>query len=81
MDEKEIRDENRRIRYLRMVIDLSMVTIQGGDLSPEQARKVVEDARQVACNLFPGKEDVFDLIYQPRFERAIHEAFGRVFDL
>jgi hypothetical protein len=80
MDNKEIREENRRIRFLRMVVDLSIMTIQGGNLSLEQARKVVDDARQAACNLFPGKGNVFDLIYQPRFERAIREVFGRVFD-
>jgi hypothetical protein len=81
MDEREIREENRRIRFLRMLVDLSLVTIQGGDLSLDQARKVAEEVRQAACNLFPGKQEAFDLIYQPRFNRAIHEAFGRVSDL
>jgi len=80
MNEKEIREENRRIRFLRMLVDLSVVAIQGGDLSLEQARKMVAEVRQAACNLFPGKEEAFDLIYQPRFNRVIHEAFGRVFD-
>jgi hypothetical protein len=80
MDEKEIREENRRMRFLRMLVDLSLVTIQGGDLSLEQARKMAGEARQAACSLFPGKEETFDLIYQPRFNRAIHEAFGRVSD-
>ena len=81
MDGGDIREENSRIRFLRMVVDLSIVTIQGGDLSLEQARKVVDDARQVARNLFPGKEETFDLIYQSRFNRAIQEVFGRLSDL
>jgi hypothetical protein len=76
MDEKEIREENRRVRFLRMLVDLSVAAIQGGDLSLEQARKMVAELRQAACNLFPGKEETFDLIYQPRFNRAIHERFG-----
>ena len=81
MNQKEIREENRRIRFLRMLVDLSVVAIQGGDLSLEQARKMVAEVRQAACNLFPGKEEAFDLIYQPRFNRVIHEAFGRLSDL
>jgi len=80
MDEKEIREENRRIRFLRMLVDLSVLGIQAGDLSLEQARKMVAEVRQAACNLFPGKEEAFDLIYQPRFDRVIHEAFGRASD-
>ena len=81
MDRIEIREENRRVRFLRMLVDLSLVTIQGGDLSLEQARKVAEDARQAACNLFPGKEETFDLIYQPRFKRAIDETFGMAHEM
>ncbi len=81
MDEKEIREENRRVRFLRMLVDLSVVTIQGGDLSLEQAREMVAEVKQAACNLFPGKEETFELIYQPHFNRVIHEVFGRVSDL
>jgi hypothetical protein len=76
MDEKEIQEENRRLRFLRMLVDLSVVAIQEGDLSLEQARKIVAEVRQAAGALFPGKEETFDLIYQPRFNRVIHEAFG-----
>ncbi len=32
-------------------------------------------ARQAALNLFPGKEDVYELIYAPRFRRIIKERF------
>jgi hypothetical protein len=80
MDEKEIRDENRRLRFLRMLVDLSVVAIQGGDLSPEQARKIVAEVRQATGNLFPGKEETFDLIYRPRFNRVIREVYGKVSD-
>jgi hypothetical protein len=80
MDEKEIRDENRRLRFLRMLVDLAVVSIQGGDLSLEQARKIVAEVKQAAGHLFPGKEETFDLIYRPRFNRVIHEVFGKVSD-
>ena len=77
VDEKEIKEENRKIRYLRLLVDLSLVSIQQGDLSLEQTLKVVEEVKQASCNLFPGKEETFELIYRPRFQRAIQERFGQ----
>jgi hypothetical protein len=76
MEEKEVKEENRRIRYLRFLVDFSVLSIQLGDLSCEQAVKLVEDVKRAACNLFPGKEETFELIYRPRFNRVIQERFG-----
>ena len=73
---EEIREENRKIRYLRFLVDFSILSIQQGDVSPEEALKVVEDVKRVACNFFPGKEETFELIYRPRFNRVIQERFG-----
>jgi hypothetical protein len=74
--EKEIREENRKIRFLRLLVDLSLVSIQQDDLSLEQALNIVGEVKRAACNLFPGKEVTFDLIYRPRFLRTIREKFG-----
>jgi hypothetical protein len=74
-DPTEINEENRRIRYLRYLVDFSILSIQEEDLSFEEAMRVVEDVRRAACSLFPGKEEVFDLIYRPRFNRAIRQKF------
>jgi len=76
MEENSVREENRRVRYLRFLVDLSLVSIQQEELSREKAERVVEDVKQAACNLFPGKEETFELIYRPRFQRVIHERFG-----
>jgi len=73
--DKEINEENRKIRYLRYLVDFSILSIQEGDLSFEEAMKVVEDAKQAACGLFPGKEETFELVYRPRFNRAIRQRF------
>jgi hypothetical protein len=75
MEEKEIREENRKMRFLRYLVDFSLQSIQRDDLSLEEALKVVEDAKRAACNLFPGKEEIFELIYRPRFNRVIQERF------
>ncbi len=77
MEENETREENRKIRFLRYLVDFSIITIQESDLTYEDALKVVGDVRKAACSLFPGKEETFDLIYLPRFNRVIRETFIR----
>ncbi len=74
--EREVREENRRIRYLRFLVDFSILSIQQDDLSLEEAQKLVEDVKKAACHLFPGKEETFELIYRPRFNRVIEEKFS-----
>jgi len=76
MEKKEIREENRKIRFLRYLVDFSLQSIQQEVLSLAEALKVVEDVKRAACNLFPGKEETFELIYRPRFNRVIQERFG-----
>jgi hypothetical protein len=76
MDERDIREENRKIRYLRFLVDFSILSIQQEDLLLEEALERVEDVKRAACGLFPGKEETFELIYRPRFHRVIQEKFG-----
>jgi hypothetical protein len=76
MGEKEIREENKRIRFLRFLVDLSLQEIEQEDLSLEEMLRIVEDVKRAACTLFPGKEETFELIYRPRFDRVIQERFG-----
>ncbi|OGP65118.1 MAG: hypothetical protein A2169_11445 [Deltaproteobacteria bacterium RBG_13_47_9] len=76
MGEREIDQENRKTRFLRFLVDLSIASIQQDDLSFDEALKIVEDVKQAACNFFPGKEETFELIYRPRFQRVIYERFG-----
>jgi hypothetical protein len=73
---EEVREENRKIRYLRFLVDFSILSIQQNDVSFGEALKVVEDVKRVACTFFPGKEETFELIYRPRFNRVIQERFG-----
>ncbi len=76
VEDHAVREENRRVRFLRFLVDLSLVSIQQEELSRDKAERVVEDVKQAACNLFPGKEETFELIYRPRFQRVIQERFG-----
>ncbi len=73
---KAIKEENKKIKRLRLIVDLSMNVIAQGDLPVEDASHMVGNVRKIALNLFPGKEEVFDLIYRPRFQRLIREKYG-----
>jgi hypothetical protein len=74
-EDSQIKEENRKIRYLRFLVDFSILSIQQDDLLFEEASELVEDVKRAACGLFPGKEDVFELIYRPRFNRVLQERF------
>ncbi len=76
ISETEVKEENRRIRYLRFLVDFSILSIQQDDLLLEEAQELVENVKRAACGLFPGKEETFELIYRPRFNRVIGERFG-----
>ena len=67
-----LRDENRRLRRLRLIVDLNLARLyQDRDLSHLAALEIVEKCRDAALTLFPSKGMTFDLLYMPRFERAI----------
>jgi TPP-dependent pyruvate/acetoin dehydrogenase alpha subunit len=74
-EEREVREENRKLRYLRFLVDFSILSIQQDNLMLEEAQEIVENVKRAACSLFPGKEETFELIYRPRFNRTIQERF------
>lgn len=71
-----VREENRRIRLIRIASDLLVYVLMTRSMSPPEAEKMINGVRKLALKLFPGKEHVFDLIYLPRFRRALREAGG-----
>ena len=71
-----LQDEERRLRMLRFVVDLNQAILrQQKDLTLRESFDILKNTRQAARNLFPGKDDVFELIYTPRFMRIIRERF------
>ncbi len=71
----EIDDESRRIRRLRIVVQLTLDTIADGDLPLEEAAQMVAATRNIALEMFPGKEGAFDLLYRPKFQRVMHAVY------
>ena len=70
---EQIREEHRQIRYLRTIVDLAANVIMQSRLSRAEAERLVEATRRQILVLFPGKEQAYDIIYRPRFERLISE--------
>ena len=72
---EEILEEQKRINRLRFLVDFTINVILQGNLPLERAQRLVEGLKSHAVNLFPGKEDTFELIYRPRLNRAIMEKY------
>ncbi len=76
MNETELlkQKEDRRVRMLRISTDLVVQVLMTTPLTASQAQQIICGVRNLALELFPGKADTFDLIYLPRFRRALKEA-------
>jgi hypothetical protein len=71
----EIKDEQKRINRLRTLVDLTTSIILQSDMPIEKAQRLIEGVRKQALQLFPGKEEAFEIIYRPRFNRVIMEKY------
>ena len=71
----EILEESRKVRRLQRVVDLAMNVIRQTDMPLEEAAEIVAATRRSALRLFPGQEQTYDLIYQPRFQRLLAEKY------
>lgn len=73
--QEEIDEESRRVRRLRIAVTLALNIIAQGTLPLEEAHELIAATRRVALQLFPGKEEVYDLIYRPKFRQLINEVY------
>lgn len=72
---EDIEEENKKIRHLRFIIDLTTNIIMQTDTPLSEAQRMIEGTRRLATTLFPGKEEVYDLIYKPRLRRILSERY------
>ena len=75
IDKEALLDEERKIRRLRTAMDLAAALLWRVDLTFEEAQDVVNHAKLTALQLFPDKEQTFDLIYGSRFRRILTEKY------
>lgn len=74
--QEQIDEESRQLRRLRILVLLTLETIADGDLSAEEASGMIAATRRAALAMFPGKEQAFDLIYRPQFQRLMNAIYG-----
>jgi hypothetical protein len=70
-----LRDEEKRLRRLRFLVNLAQGVLMQADLTLREAFDILRGTRQAALALFPDKGDVYDLVYAPRLMRIIRERF------
>jgi hypothetical protein len=75
MDQDEQAEEEKRIRRLRLLVDLNQAVLMQANLTLREAFEILRGTKDAALALFPDKGDVFDLIYAPRLKRIIRERF------
>jgi hypothetical protein len=75
IDKEALLDEERKLRRLRRAMDLAAALLWRVDLTLEEAQDIVNHAKQTALQLFPDKEETFDLIYGSRFRRILTEKY------
>ena len=74
-DKAALLTEERKVRRLGRAMDIAAALLWRVDLTLEEAQDVVNHAKQTAMQLFPDKEETFDLIYGSRFRRILVEKY------
>lgn len=72
-DTSDIREEQVRMTRLRLRVDLTAYRLKYSSLSLVAAYELIERTREEILDLFPDKDDVFDLVLRPRFLRIVNE--------
>ena len=74
---EQIAEEAGRLRRLRRLVDLTEAMLYQADLTPEDCVRLIAQCRSAALELFPGREETFDLLCRPRLIRVLKERFDR----
>jgi hypothetical protein len=64
-------DEARRLRRLRAIVDLTCSVRAQEPMELDEAERLVAAARARILELFPDKEQTYELILAPRFARLV----------
>jgi hypothetical protein len=70
---RALADEARRVRQLRTIVDLTTSLLVQQPMERDEAERLVAAARRRVLELFPDKEDTYELILAPRFARLLAE--------
>lgn len=71
----DIDKEDKKIKTVKFIVDLTQAILMQSNLTLTEATQLIEDTKRAVLRLFPDKEEVYELIYTPRFRRIIAERF------
>jgi hypothetical protein len=75
--ERLIKEEEVKVRRLRFLVDLTIsVLCQDQAMTIDEARAMVRNTEKAILTMFPGKQETFDIVLLPRFERILRERWG-----
>jgi hypothetical protein len=76
--EDPVQEEKSKIHRLRTVVDLTTsVLYQESSLTLDEARQLVRNTESKVLTMFPDKQQTFDLVLMPRFERILRDRWGK----
>jgi len=75
---KPVLDEERKMRHLRVIVDLTAAVLSQEKITIDEALDLINGTKRAVLSLFPDKEHTFDIIYGKRFERILRERFKSV---
>lgn len=71
---ENLKEENRKIRKLQIMVHFTtQLLYQKSELNLLEGLLHIQNVRKFALSLFPGKGEVFDLIYRTRLLRVLEE--------
>jgi hypothetical protein len=70
---EQIEDERRRARRVRLIVDFTCAMIAQGRLPRRDAEQLVDAARGRILELFPGRDQTYEIVCAPRFRRVVDE--------
>ncbi len=69
---EELREEHRRVRRAQLIVAIASHLLVQGRPARAEAEAIVQAARARILELFPGREETFDILYGRRFERLLN---------
>lgn len=75
MKNDDIKKEEKKIKIVKFIVDLTQAILMQSELTLPEATQLIESTKKSVLKLFPNKEEVYELIYTPRFRRIIGEKF------
>ncbi len=66
-----LRDEQRRLRRVRFIVDFTAGVLMQSGLTRAEGEALVGAARERILELFPGREDTYEILYARRFARLL----------